>query len=299
MDKPDSEEDNVRGPDVKQIILDTINNANPDSVLTISARQGGQGMDAIKGTARDDVIAYASVSPATLAYIDAGEGDDVVTFASTSSAQHRVYGGAGDDTISFSAPDGRVYGGEGDDVIAVAGIRVDADGGAGDDVISVSGAVVSASGGKGNDVINVSGDVVTSVDGGDGDDTITVTSDTVYYRTRGHHVGLELAGDVTPTEIDGGKGNDIININGEGRVILRAGEGQDTVTITDRTEFFTFGEKNYDNVMRADQASFSYEDGTLTVTFEDRDEMLTIRAADGEELSWEITSDQMFVVTLN
>ena len=105
-------------------------------------------------------------------------------------------------------------------------------------------------------------------------------------------MGLELSGDITPTEIEGGKGNDTINIIGEGRVILRTGEGQDIVTITDRTEFFTFGETSYDNVMRADQANFTYEDGTLTVTFEGRDEMLTIRAANGKELSWEITGQQ-------
>lgn len=298
LDQPEDEHTNAKRADTKRLILENLDKTDPESVLTVTAKMGGQTFEAIKGTKGNDVIGYGSLSQATLAYIDAGDGDDSIVFVSTTSAEHKVYGGAGDDTITFSASDGRVYGGAGDDVIAVAGLRVDASGGAGDDVITVTGAVVAAEGGDGDDTITVSGDVVTSVEGGDGNDTITVTSETVKYRTRGEHVGLELAGEVSPTEIEGGKGNDTININGEGRVILRAGEGQDTVSITDRTEFFTFGNTNSDNIMRADQANFTYEDGTLTVSFEGRDEMLTISAANGKELSWEITSDRMFVVTL-
>lgn len=301
MDKPkpgqNPEDENYDFIKSLQFIDDVLASKNADTVVSVSVSEGGGITDIIKGSEGNDVINYASSGRAVTAYLDAGGGDDVINLVSTVDSNHNVWGGAGNDTISYSAQHGRVDGGEGDDVIAVTGRHVGADGGSGDDVISISGAVISASGGDGNDIITAVGDVVGGVRGGDGDDIITVTSDNRRYLEMGQHAGMVFGGDIHPTTLTGGKGNDTININGEGRVIMRAGDGQDVINITDRTEFQTFGEIYYDNIMDIDESSFSYENGELTVSFKDRDEKITIRS-EGRELSWEITDSFKFVVTL-
>ncbi|MBL4892713.1 MAG: hypothetical protein JKX91_13000 [Rhizobiaceae bacterium] len=270
-----------------------------DSVASVSFRSGRNGFDAIKGSSNDDTINYSNSSArAVSTYIDGGGGDDVINVASTAYGEQRVYGGAGDDTISLSGRNARAYGGDGDDVIAVAGLYVGAKGGAGDDVISVSGEIVSSvSGGEGDDTITVNGKIVGTVRGGAGDDVITVSSDNVSSRRWGAHGNFGFGGSFDPTII-GGEGNDTISVDGKARIVHRAGDGQDVINITDTTDFATFGEGWFDDVMRVDEANFSYENGELTVTFDGRDEKLTIRSEVGE-LSWEITSDRTFVVTIN
>lgn len=266
---------------------------SPDS---LSVRGGNQGFDAIKGSTGDDTINYSiATSSAISTYIDGGGGDDVINVASTAYGEQKVYGGDGDDTISVSGRNARAFGGDGDDVIAVAGLYVGAKGGAGDDTISVSGEIVrGVSGGEGDDVITVNGNKIGTIEGGEGDDVITVTSDNVSDQNWGDHGGFGFGAFSSPT-IVGGEGNDTININGAARVTHRAGDGQDVITITDTTEFATFGEEWFDDVMRVEEANFSYENGELTVTFDGRDEKLTIRSETGN-LSWEITSDRTFVV---
>ncbi|MFK5979966.1 MAG: hypothetical protein QM488_13880, partial [Rhizobiaceae bacterium] len=273
---------------------------NSDGVTTVSARGSRYNFDAIKGSDNNETISYVNTSDRRVsAYIDGGGGDDVISLASTAHGRQRVFGGDGNDTIALSGRNARAYGGNGDDVIAVAGLRVGASGGAGDDVISVSGAQVRrVSGGEGEDTITVSGDNVGLVSGGSGDDVITVSTDNVASRGWGRHGDFGFGGLSNPATIIGGEGDDIINIDGQARVIHRAGDGQDVITVTDTTEFVTFGEGWFDDVMRADEATFTYEDGELTVSFEGRDEKLTIRAAEGE-LSWQLTSDRTFTVTIN
>lgn len=274
---------------------------NSDGVTTISARGGRFNFDAIKGSQNDETITYVNGSDRRVsAYIHGGGGDDVISLSSTAYGKQRVFGGEGNDTIALSGRDARAYGGNGDDVIAVAGLRVGASGGAGDDVISVSGAQVRyVSGGEGEDMITVSGDNVGLVSGGAGDDVITVSTDNVSNRGWGRHGNFGFGGLSNPATIVGGEGNDIINIDGQAQVIHRAGDGQDVITVNDTTEFVTFGEGWFDDVMKADEATFTYENGELTVSFEGRDEQMIIRAAEGQELSWELTSDRTFVVTIN
>ncbi|MBL4726413.1 MAG: hypothetical protein JKY83_07040 [Rhizobiaceae bacterium] len=269
-----------------------------DSGASASFRSGGSGFDAIKGSSDDDTINYSNASAhAVSTYIDGGDGDDVINVASTAYGEQRIYGGEGDDTISLSGRNARAYGGDGDDVITVAGLYVGAKGGAGDDVISVSGEIVgSVSGGEGDDTITVNGAIVGTVRGGAGDDVITVSSDNVSTQRWGTHGNFGFGGSFDPTII-GGEGNDTISVDGKARIVHRAGDGQDVINITDTTDFATFGEGWFDEVMRVDEANFSYENGELTVTFDGRDEKLTIKSDIGE-LSWEITSDRTFVVTI-
>lgn len=270
-----------------------------DSGASVSFRSGGSGFDAIKGSSDDDTINYSNSSArAVSTYIDGGGGDDVINIASTAYGEQRVYGGEGDDTISLSGRNARAYGGDGDDVIKVAGLYVGAEGGAGDDEISVSGEIVhSVSGGEGDDTIAVNGKIVGTVEGGAGDDVITVSSDNISTRRWGAHGNFGFGESFNPTII-GGEGNDTISVDGKARIVHRAGDGQDVINITDTTDFATFGEGWLDDVMRVDEANFSYENGELTVTFDGRDEKLTIRSDVGK-LSWEITSDRTFVVTIN
>lgn len=274
---------------------------NSDGVSTVSARGRWYNFDAIQGGKGDDTIAYSNSSDRRgSTYIAGGGGDDVISLSSTAYGRQRVFGGEGNDTIAVSGRNAYAYGGTGDDVIAVAGLRVGASGGAGDDVISVTGADVShVSGGEGDDILTVSGDNVGLVSGGAGDDVITVSTGNVGNRGWGNNGYFGFGELSNPATIIGGEGNDSINIDGQAQVIHRAGDGQDVITINDTTEFVTFGEGWFDDIMRADEATFTYEDGELTVTFEGRDEQLTIRAAEGEELSWELTSNRTFIVTIN
>jgi len=279
-------------------------NKGPDSISTLSVRVGHHGFDVAKGSDGNDTIAYANSSnDYIITQIRGGGGDDVISLSSTAYGPQVAFGGAGNDTIVVSARTAFAFGGEGDDVIAAAGLYVIADGGEGDDVITASGEVVAlVAGGKGDDTITVNATSVGVVRGGAGDDVITVTSDEQFNdwdrHDHGFGFGFGYDGFSKPAIIDGGKGNDIINIDGQARVIHRAGDGQDVISITDTTEFTTFGEEWFDGVMLLDEATFSYENGELTVTFEGRDESLTIRSAVGE-LSWEITSDRTFIVKIN
>jgi hypothetical protein len=95
----------------------------------------------------------------------------------------------------------------------------------------------------------------------------------------------------------GGKGDDTINIGGEGYVITHAGDGNDVIAISDRTEFEFLGEKWDDKLPSLKDATFVQENGTLTVTFAGRDDKLTIQAG-SREMKVEQIWDSKFVVTL-
>jgi Ca2+-binding RTX toxin-like protein len=263
-------------------IFDVLTSQNPNGMTAVTATRGDHTFTAVKGSGGADTISYANsdTSRVVSAYIDAGGGDDVISFASTSEGSNRIYGGDGNDAIGAAAPRIRtVDGGAGNDVISVAGERIGSvRGGSGDDTIAVAGKSVSrVSGGDGNDMISVTGSRVGRIYGGDGDDTIAVTADRAGW-------------------ISGGAGNDNINLNGEGLVAFKAGDGQDTVTIADRTEFAIFGESWGDDVMTLDKANFTFENGALTVSFDGRDETITILSGGGD-MKLEMTSDRTFVVT--
>ncbi len=282
-------------------IFDVLASQNPNGMTAVTATRGDHTFTAVKGSDGADTISYSNsdTSRVVSAYIDAGGGDDVISFTSTSDGSNRIYGGDGNDAISVAAATVRaVGGGNGNDAIAVAGEKVIlVRGGAGDDAIAVAAEKVrTVRGGSGNDTISVAGQSVSRVSGGDGNDTISVT---------GSRVGRIYGGDGDDTIavtadragwISGGAGNDNINLNGEGLVAFKAGDGQDTVTISDRTEFAIFGESWGDDVMTLDKANFTFENGSLTVSFDGRDEKITILSGGGD-MKLEMTSDRTFVVT--
>ena len=282
-------------------IIDILAAQNPGAVISGIADIQGSLVGVAAGTDGADTIAYAGghmASRPVTAYIEAGGGDDVISFASSVYSSHDIDGGDGNDSIAASAPwFGTVDGGGGNDAIAVAGEYIPmVNGGSGNDAISVAGSVVSnVDGGAGEDVIAVSGDYVVAVSGGDGDDTISVTSDNRRYFGGGPD-STYTHGVKRPVMIEGGKGNDTISIGGEGYVIFQVGGGQDVITISDRTEFELRGKVWDDFSFNVKTASFTNENGALVVTFAGRDEKLTIQSPFGD-VKVEVTGSQSFVVT--
>ncbi|MBL4726412.1 MAG: hypothetical protein JKY83_07035 [Rhizobiaceae bacterium] len=278
-------------------VTNRVHGGGGDDVISISSTALGSQL-AFGGEGNDTISISAAMATAV-----GGAGDDMIAVAGYSASAR---GGAGDDVITVSGQTVKASGGSGDDTITVNG-RGDVGpvwGGEGDDLIIVSGNVVKhVTGNQGNDTITVSGNTVGRVDGGDGDDVINVSTNNEFddWTNYDHNMsgGLGYTGFENPTTIDGGQGNDVINIDGKARVIHRAGDGQDVITVSDTTEIVTFGDDWFDDVLLLDEATFSYADGELTVTFEGRDDKMTIRAAEGEELSWELTSDRTFMITVN
>lgn len=119
--------------------------------------------------------------------IRAGAGNDVIRVDAGVTVNLRLYGDAGDDTITGGGGHDRIFGGAGNDRI---------NGGAGNDYID---------GGDGNDTIQ----------GGDGNDTV--------YGGRGNDLIYGNAGD---DYLEGGEGNDTL-YGGVGNDVLSGGLGDD------------------------------------------------------------------------
>jgi len=147
------------------------------------------GLSQIDGSVHGDTIHVGGASDVT---IHGGAGDDDLLAAvevhagGGSGANFEVYGGEGNDTITFSGDviflsegeslfqsiSGTVDGGNGDDTITVIAARETlVMGGDGDDTITGGGRDTLVMGGDGNDVI----DSAATIDAGDGNDTV-VTS---------------------------------------------------------------------------------------------------------------------------
>lgn len=265
--------------DAVKIVFDLLASQNPNGVSAAIVQEGYVVADVIQGSDSGDVVAYANASRVATAYIQSGAGDDTITFSSGVRSSHEIRSGDGNDTVAVAAPwVGVVDGGSGDDAIGVSGEGIGSvDGGSGDDVVTVAGGFISGvSGGEGNDKISVAGGFVSSISGGDGDDVIVVSSENRRVFESGGDYGMIVMGTYRAAIVDGGQGNDRISIDGEGFVSFKAGDGQDTITINDRTEFDLFGKVWNDKLMNLDDATFTNENGTVVVTFAGRDEKLTI-----------------------
>jgi Ca2+-binding RTX toxin-like protein len=205
-----------------------------DSAATVLAGKGCAAIDA-------QTVACA----ASVAKVDAGDGDDTVT-TPTSAPDVVVRGGDGADTLTGG---GYLSGGPGDDVLAfgelvcIEACRVELDGGAGDDVLR---------GGPGNDMLSGDGEGAANpfvgdssvtgpldlaagndtIDGGSGDDTVG------YVRREGVRVDLaDAAHNGAPGERDRltgiesvvtGDGPDVV-IGDAGDNLLIGGSGADTL----------------------------------------------------------------------
>jgi Ca2+-binding RTX toxin-like protein len=138
-----------------------------------------------------------------------------------------LLGGDGSDSLSDRlGGDDTLRGGNGDDVIQVsrqmeaADSYIIIDGGAGRDHLRFSGAGrtrddVQIVGGDGDDSIEVQDANTVRIDGGAGDDSISLSSD----------IGATAA-------IDSGAGKDLIYLTGSGSVTVTAGDGGDSLWIT-------------------------------------------------------------------
>ena len=291
-----------------------VDGSDGDDAISFSSHSTSPTRNLVRGGDGDDTISFTATGATRQNVIEGGDGNDTISASVERSGY--AFGGAGNDAVAISGTNVMGLGGDGDDAIAVAGTRyATAYGGAGNDAISVAGEYVHARGGSGDDTIAAAGGLV-RVDGGEGNDTISVSAektgrisggagDDVMTISTQDHVPLgyrEMAtiaenGRIAGGSIEGGEGNDFITIDGEALVAFRAGDGQDTLTINDRTEFAILGESWGDDILSLDTASFAFEDGTLTVTWEGREESLTIHAAGGGDMTLEMTSDRTFVLT--
>ncbi|MEL6563921.1 MAG: calcium-binding protein [Pseudomonadota bacterium] len=134
---------------------------------------------------------------ATAGTVEVSGGDDTITIAQEGDASLTVDAGAGDDTISFTdfSDSVTVHAGDGADVIVGSNAsRADIDLGSGDDLLTMSENDVYVNGGAGNDTIMVEGAWGSVLSGGAGDDHITAGS---------------VSGDIV--RIDGGEGNDTLS----------------------------------------------------------------------------------------
>ncbi|MFA6443390.1 MAG: calcium-binding protein, partial [Sterolibacterium sp.] len=157
---------------------------------------GGEGNDSLTNSDRMYLGFWEDVSFSNL--LDGGDGNDEIQSGNLSTGGYDLlYGGNGDDTITFSGDQSGAFvdGGDGDDTIDVAtdtdakettvviggdgsdfiqalGNSVNIDGGAGDDEIFAYSLSSDVKGGAGHDVIYAGGNG--RIDGGVGDDSIFV-----------------------------------------------------------------------------------------------------------------------------
>lgn len=229
--------------------------------------------------------------------IFAGAGNDIVNIAAGRDA-YAVSGNDGHDLLNIAA--GRnasgIWGGDGHDVLAVAG-GMDVDnvtGDAGDDIVTVAAGrqareisggegrdvltvaagqtVSNVSGGRGSDIINVaSGQAAYYIWGGDGDDAISVAAATVDHVEGGSGDDAIAINARTAEAISGGRGNDKIDLTGTDKasVFFDRGDGQDLVRVAKETTLVFAGRS-------IDDAAISYGDGTITISFADNGDSVTL-----------------------
>ncbi|CAN7645918.1 calcium-binding protein [Phenylobacterium sp. LjRoot225] len=119
---------------------------------------GGGGNDSIIAGDGDDTVQlyatgpYAGIPTSYVAYVDAGNGNDIV-FEGTEDAGSTILGGSGNDEIHMWL--GTAYGGSGNDIFISPGIAT-MYGEDGDDTFTFQGMSNFAYGGEGNDTFNAS-----------------------------------------------------------------------------------------------------------------------------------------------
>jgi serralysin len=222
--------DSALGKYVASIGKNTLEGGNGNDQLT-----GGAGSDTLLGGAGKDRI-YASLGAA---FIDGGDGDDLIIGEYREPNTSAVVAGAGNHTIYGGAGDDRIIGGDGNELIYGGSGNNTLEGGNGNDLLDVSASSGSNSlhGGTGNntivggsgvdDIYSGTGSAV--VDGGAGNDTIQ----TLYYDSASKQWVLSnfaatLNGGAGDDRIYGGNGNDLLD-GGSGNDLLNAGEGNDTL----------------------------------------------------------------------
>jgi uncharacterized protein YaiE (UPF0345 family) len=229
--------------------------------------------------------------------IFAGAGNDIVNIAAGRDA-YAVSGNDGHDLLNVAAGQNAsgIWGGDGHDVLAVAG-GMDVDnvtGDAGDDIVTVAAGrqarnisggegrdvltvaagqtVSSVYGGRGSDIINVAGGQAAHyISGDDGNDAISVVATTVDHVEGGSGDDAIAIKARTAEAISGGRGNDTIDLTGTDKasVFFDRGDGQDLVRVAGETTIVFAGRS-------IDDAAVSYGDGTITISFADNGDSVTL-----------------------
>jgi hypothetical protein len=203
----------------------------------------------------DDVLTIAAGRD--ISYIRAGDGRDVLALSGGMNTDS-IDAGAGDDIVTVAAGNEArgISGGEGRDIITVA---------AGQKVEGVSG-------GQGSDIIAIaSGQAVFGVYGDDGDDAIAIAAAKVDYVDGGRGDDAIRINARTANAISGGLGDDKIDLTGTGKAKLffDRGDGKDVVSLAKETTI-VFAERSIDD------ATISYGDGTITISFADNGDSVTL-----------------------
>ena len=213
-----------------------ISNSTDDTLI-----DGSTGADFIENTYGDRVTIFAYKGDDTISnkgnstsvYIDAGKGNDsiYVSISSYSDGRQTIYGGEGDDTITFShhtnSADYYGYssidGGAGNDVIRIVqGNRNTVTGGDGNDTISANSNSNRINAGAGDDFITVSSSQNT-VDAGEGNDTIysSASNNSINGGDGDDYIALEA--NATLNTVNAGAGNDTINLQSMSNLIQYSG----------------------------------------------------------------------------
>ncbi|AVH58167.1 MULTISPECIES: calcium-binding protein [Streptomyces] len=206
-----------------------------DDTVTISLGEG-----CVRPDAADDTKAACTVTePNTSAsdldslIVDLGDGDDTVTVNANNSGYSRIYGGAGDDTLTGHGRD-VLYGQDGNDRLSGGGgaYSEGAFGGAGDDDLAACG--YTCHGGTGNDILHGGiseqnaeyTDYGNALYGDDGNDRIYGNAGTdLLEGGRGHDT---LYGGTGADKLYGNSGNDLLH-GGADNDTLSGGPGTDRV----------------------------------------------------------------------
>ena len=192
------------------------------------------------------------LGPTATLTIDAGHGNDIVTFGnpdSLFSAAVAIDGGTGDDQLDASplSVDVAFSGGEGDDRLL---------GGAGDDSLFGGTGIDYLDGGAGNDSLSGQGDGLNTLTGGEGDDTLDGSTGSDVLEESGDvnfvltddsltGLGTDLLIGFQTVQLTGGDGdNSILADQFSGQVTLIGGAGNDTLTSGNGQDWLFGGDGN-------------------------------------------------------
>lgn len=178
---------------------------------------GGNANDVLYGGAGNDLLETGNEAPLVDIFQDNIYGID------------RLFGGAGDDTITGTAMSWgnsgyySLYGGDGDDMLTSLDDKGKLYGGAGADTL-IGHSWDTLSGGAGNDVLSAEGYSLNHFYGGEGDDSLSgYSSDTMYGGS-----GNDVLNVGSYSSLIGGTGDDVLT--GSETCTLQGGEGNDTIS---------------------------------------------------------------------
>ncbi len=190
---------------------------------------GGYGDDLLYGGSQADVLIgdWGDANPTAYDGDDALYGQAGDDELQGGQGQDLLDGGSGNDRLFGGADADLLFGGDGDDELQGNAGNDNLDGEAGDDLLLGQDGADLLAGGAGNDVLV----------GGTGDDLLEGGA------------GIDkLFGEEGADVLDGGTGDDILHADALDTVVIRAGDGQDVVTLQDRAGRLSFAGIDFSSV---------------------------------------------------